>query len=253
VASPIDLMHKLQLRSVLDDIHIDAIKIGMLHDAAVVSSVVECLTVWSSLVAQGTRNLPSIIVDPVIVSTTGHTLLEADAVDVLCYNLIPHAALVTPNIPEAQELLKRVHSGGKDILTLEDMVAAAEALGNLGCKAILLKGGHLTFTIGDVLSMKKSQENNFSLYWAFSCDPDSPAILHNIMSQSQSWGALQVTVDVLYVAFDNTTSASTTLYIQPRISTQNTHGTGCTLSSAVACGTAKGLPCEFCDPIASMF
>jgi hydroxymethylpyrimidine/phosphomethylpyrimidine kinase len=119
-----------------------------------------------------------------MVSTSGHRLLDADAEATLARELLPLAAVVTPNLHEARILT------GRDVASLEDMRSAARALVGMGAGAALLKGGHL--------------------------DGDA--------------------VDLLW------DGAEERIWRKPRLSTRHTHGTGCTLSAAVAAGLARGLP-----------
>lgn len=157
-----------QVASVFDDIRVDAVKIGMLGDAAIAQSVAGAL--------KG-RDVP-IVLDPVMVAKGGDRLLAADAVAVLRDILLPMATAVTPNLPEAADLL-----GMAEAATRDEMVTQAQALLALGPRAVLLKGGHLS---GD----------------------DSPDLL--LTADAAHW------------------------LPGPRIGTRNTHGTGCTLSSALA-------------------
>lgn len=120
---------KAQMRSVLDDLGVDCLKTGMLHDTAVIDAVVE--TIESSA-----RNIP-LVVDPVMVAQSGDRLVSEQAVQHLRETLIARASLITPNLPEAEVLLGRV------IPDVESMQAAAEDLLSLGCQAVLLKGGHI--------------------------------------------------------------------------------------------------------------
>jgi hydroxymethylpyrimidine/phosphomethylpyrimidine kinase len=118
-----------QLDAVFEDFAIGAVKTGMLHSAEIVRTTAERLRKWSA---------PHLVVDPVMVSKTGATLLRPDAVDVMTRHLFPLADLVTPNVPEAEALI------GKRITTVEDARGAAAEIRRLGCRAVLLKGGHLS-------------------------------------------------------------------------------------------------------------
>jgi hydroxymethylpyrimidine/phosphomethylpyrimidine kinase len=167
---------RAQLDSVMGDIGADAIKTGMLPDAAAISVVVDFLAAWGA-------GLP-VVVDPVMVATSGDRLQASEAVAALRDSLIPHATLITPNIPEAALLL------GSPITDTAGQRAAAVALLALGCEAVLVKGGHL-----------------------------EGAVLTDVLA----------------------TPGGVTLYEGPRIDTTSTHGTGCTLASAIATGLAAGL------------
>ena len=165
-----------QIDSVLSDIGADAIKIGMLHSAEVVNLVADLLEKY------GIRN---IVLDPVMVSTSGHRLIEEDAVEVIKSRLMPLSRVITPNIPEAEIL------AGCRISSEDDFDEIARKLSDNGKISVLLKAGHLE---GESL------------------------------------------VDYFYNAEDG----SMTRLPSKRVNTVNTHGTGCTLSSAFAASLAKG-------------
>ncbi len=164
-----------QIRTIRADIRVDSVKIGMLGDAGVVAAVGEAL---SGLAAP-------IVLDPVMVAKSGDRLLTAEAVAALRH-LLPTATVITPNLPEAADLL-----GEPEATTHERMEAQARALLALGPEAVLLKGGHLP-------------------------GPDCP--------------------DLLAVA------DTITWLPGRRHATQKTHGTGCTLSAALATFLGQGLP-----------
>ncbi len=131
-----------QIRSVLDDLGADCIKTGMLHDAAVIDAVVAEL--------DARANTVPVVVDPVMVAQSGDRLVADEAMAHLRDVLIPRARLITPNIPEAEALL------GRPIDGVAAMPAAAEALLDLGCQAVLLKGGHLAEEVlEDVLATRQ--------------------------------------------------------------------------------------------------
>lgn len=176
-----------QIDVVFDDIRPDAVKVGMVSSAEIVDAIVEALE----------RNeARSVVVDPVMVATSGSALMAGGAVDTLVNKLMPMAAVVTPNIPEAEVL------AGFAIKTLEDVERAADAIAELcskgdGCApAVLVKGGH---ALGG---------------------QDSADDLLRLSDGSKVWLRGR------------------------RHATENTHGTGCTLSSAIACGLAEGLSVE---------
>lgn len=165
-----------QIDAVLDDIGADAVKIGMLHSPEVIETVAQRLM---------HHQATTVVVDPVMVATSGDKLLQDDAVRSLQQTLLPLATVITPNLPEASILLEwEVEDESK-------MEAACRELAQLGPRAVLLKGGHLS---GDT----------------------SVDMLH-ISGTEQ------------FLRFDSS-----------RIQTENTHGTGCTLSSAIASFMAKG-------------
>ncbi len=159
-----------QMHSILDDIGSDAVKIGMLHSSELIRAVRATLDEYPAL--------SDIVLDPVMVATSGDPLLQADAVATLREVLIPRARVITPNIPEAELLL------GRKIDKQDDLPQAAEELAALGA-SVFLKAGHL------------SDER---------------------------------LIDVFF----NAESGTLTHLESARVSTVNTHGTGCTLSSALA-------------------
>ncbi len=166
-----------QLDSVFTDLRPDAVKIGMVSSAALAETIAERLRFYRA---------ENIVVDPVMVATSGARLIAEDAVDVLMKELFPLAALLTPNIPEAEVLR------GRPIGSVADMERAAGEIGERFGNAVLLKGGHTLNDANDLL-------------W--------------------SDGALR-------------------WFRGRRIDNPNTHGTGCTLSSAIAANLAKGFPLE---------
>jgi hydroxymethylpyrimidine/phosphomethylpyrimidine kinase len=164
-----------QIDAVLEDIGVDAVKIGMLHAPEIVLTVA---------IAIERHALQSVVFDPVMVATSGAVLINNDAVDVLVRELFPRTALITPNLDEAALLV------GRRLQTEGDMETAANDLLALGARAVLLKGGHLAGdTVSDLLALGSGEK-----IWMRDA----------------------------------------------RIHTPNTHGTGCTLSSAIACGLALG-------------
>jgi hydroxymethylpyrimidine/phosphomethylpyrimidine kinase len=165
-----------QIDAVFSDLAVSAVKIGMLSVPAAIDAVAD------GLARHGARN---IVLDPVMVATSGARLLAPAAVDTLIRALLPCADLVTPNLPEAAVLLDGAVATGE-----AEMRAQGEALLARGARAVLIKGGH-----GD--------------------GPESADLL--------------------------VTPTGVQRFAAPRIATRNTHGTGCTLSSAVAAGLAKGL------------
>jgi hydroxymethylpyrimidine/phosphomethylpyrimidine kinase len=164
-----------QIDAVFSDLAVNAVKIGMVAQVATIDAIVAGLARWSP---------KHIVLDPVMVATSGDPLLATDAVEALRTRLIPRASLITPNLPEAAALLDEpvalseaaIESQGKGLLAL-------------GCPAVLIKGGH---------------------------------------------GQGTESIDYL-IGGDGIIALAA-----PRIATRNTHGTGCSLSSAIAAGLAKG-------------
>jgi hydroxymethylpyrimidine/phosphomethylpyrimidine kinase len=171
---PVDFI-TAQLRSVFDDLPVNAVKIGMLSQPAVIVAVAEGLAAQARF---------PIVLDPVMVSTSGDRLLSSAAISVLVRDLFPRAAVITPNLLEAAALLDQPIAVNE-----ADMQRQGEQLLTRGAKAVLMKGGH---------------------------------------------GAGTEAVDLLV------TSAGVERLAHSRVATRNTHGTGCTLSSAIAAEMAKG-------------
>lgn len=166
-----------QLECIFSDIRPDAVKIGMVSEKGLIGTIAERLR------AYGAKN---IVVDPVMVATSGARLISTDAVDALKSELLPLAELLTPNIPEAEELT------GIKITSAEDMITAAGLISDkYGC-AVLCKGGHSMNDANDLL----------------------------YRGGTYSW------------------------FHGKRIDNPNIHGTGCTLSSAIAANLAKGFDVE---------
>ena len=117
-----------QIDAVFDDFEVSAVKTGMLGSAAIVEVVAAMLK---------PQNVANLVVDPVMISKSGHALLNPDAIDALKTKLFPLALLVTPNVYEAQQL------SGIEIKSLADARRAAKVIHGFGCKQVLIKGGHL--------------------------------------------------------------------------------------------------------------
>lgn len=162
-----------QIDAVFEDIYPDAVKTGMVSSAELIRVIADRLRFY---------NAKNVVVDPVMVATSGSALLKNDAVKVLMGQLLPLARVVTPNIPEAQVL------SGMKIVSKEDMISVAKKIGDDHNCAVLLKGGHSINDANDLLYA------DGELHW----------------------------------------------FEGRRIDNPNTHGTGCTLSSAIASNLAKG-------------
>lgn len=121
-------MFKAQLEAILDDIEVDAVKIGMLGNAEIIIMVAEAIKKY---------RLKNIVLDTVLVSSSGKALLEEDAVDVMVKELFPLVDMITPNIPEVNRLLATQYVGAEN-----EIAKMAEGLFTLGVKAVLIKGGH---------------------------------------------------------------------------------------------------------------
>lgn len=166
---------KEQIEAVMDDIFPDAIKIGMVHTAELVATIATTLKQYPQV---------PIVFDPVMVATSGHRLIEESTIEAIVETLFPIAAVITPNMDEAALL------AGMEIKTLDDMYSAGAKILQLGCKSLLLKGGHL------------EGRRITSLYF-------------------QQGGTV-------------------TPFEFEKFETNNTHGSGCTLSSAIASYIAQG-------------
>ncbi len=168
---------KQQIDAVFEDIYPDAVKIGMVSSAEMIMVIAERLKFYQA---------KNIVVDPVMVATSGSKLMKNDALSKLKKELLPLATLVTPNIPEAEVL------SGMSIKSKDDMFAVAKMIGDAYCCSVLLKGGH---NINDANDLLYSDDK---FRW----------------------------------------------FEGKRINNPNTHGTGCTLSSAIASNLAKGYTLE---------
>lgn len=168
-----------QIAAVVEDIGVDAVKIGMLHTPEVVRTVAQTIAHYA---------LPNVVLDPVMIATSGDALIQNGTVSILVQELLARVAVITPNLDEAALLL------GRPVRGLADMDAACGDLLALGARAVLLKGGHLG---GDALT-------------------DVLAVAGH---PPADWLRLRGT----------------------RIPSRNVHGTGCTLSSAIAAQLALGL------------
>jgi hydroxymethylpyrimidine/phosphomethylpyrimidine kinase len=167
-----------QIYAVLSDLGADAIKIGMLHSSAVIETIIKVIRQF---------DIKNIVLDPVMVSTSGHKLIQDEAIDTLKNKLIQLVRVITPNIPEAEILL------GEKIENQADLKRVVKALSYGEKVSVLLKAGHLT-------------------------------------------------EDELTDVFYNAETDEVIELSSQRVQSQNTHGTGCTFSSAVASFLAQGLP-----------
>lgn len=173
-ALPADMV-AAQIKSVMTDIGADVIKIGMLANAGIINVVADMIDEYASET--------TVVLDPVMVATSGDSLLEDEAIEALKSRLIPHADVITPNVPEAARLT------GLPISDYEELQAAGRALLEMGAYSAVMKGGHMQ---GNAI------------------------------------------MDILV------TDAGISMMGGPRLYTRHTHGTGCTLASAIAAGLAQG-------------
>ena len=207
-----------QIRAVLDDIGADAIKIGMLQSREITRRIAAVL---------GEYPIRNIVLDPVMVSTSGHRLIEPEAVEALVSCLMPLARVITPNIPEAEILL-----GGKRLSDQASLSEAAVELSRLTGASVLLKAGHLA----PDPSGAESGAGCKAEYEA-ECRAESEC-LSGAESRAKSWAEPEAMVLTDYF-YDAERGELIELPSQA-VQTVNTHGTGCTMSSALAAHLAKG-------------
>lgn len=137
-----DEIIKNQIDAIFTDINVDGVKIGMVSKIATINAIAEKIREYKPT---------NLVIDPVMISKSGFSLLKPEAKKTLIENLLPLGDLITPNIPEAEEILKEIGSPILNIQTKEDMCEACKELIKLGCKNVLLKGGHLEGEALDVL------------------------------------------------------------------------------------------------------
>jgi hydroxymethylpyrimidine kinase/phosphomethylpyrimidine kinase len=255
-----------QLRSVLDDINVAAIKTGMLANADIIRTVGH--TLKALLPSQ--QSSPSLVLDPVCVSTSGHALLDSqnEALDVLIEELLPLATVLTPNTAEAEALLLRhrqsrralgetesADSSRIKISSIEDMVRASRELCALGPRAVLVKGGHVAhggLRIADVeaaaaaIAVTTKDDPRTHKITAV-CEglvqhDVNMEILFQAAAQDPAVCDVPVVVDVLCEVGDDGGGGRYTLFVRPYLDSKSTHGTGCTLGAALACALARGEP-----------
>ncbi|PAV23419.1 thiamin biosynthesis [Pyrrhoderma noxium] len=228
-----------QISAVLEDMPVAAFKTGMLYDANIAQSVASTL---KNFFNDSNRTIPPLVIDPVCVSTSGHRLLESDAISVLVNELFPLSTLITPNKTEAELLLKMIDSHGADpetqiseISSVRDAIKAAKKLSSSGSCDVLLKGGHLTtdtVTMRALLSSwKETNEDDVHIIWK-ETEPNMEILR---VGNDINYNA-QLVIDILFERKGNCTS----IFVRERIDSKSTHGTGCTLSAAIACFLAKG-------------
>ncbi len=164
-----------QIHAVMNDLHPKAVKIGMVNDAETIRVITDVLSEY---------DIEHLVVDPVMVSTSGSRLMKDNAVEEFCNRLLPMATLLTPNIPETEVL------SGICIKSEKDIDAATKVIIDKGCNALLIKGGHI-----------EGEEKTDRLYMK---------------------------------------DRSCTVFRSRTVETRNTHGTGCTLSSAITAFLACG-------------
>lgn len=202
----------------------------MLYDADTTRAVATALRVRYP----DPQSAPPLVCDPVCVSTSGHTLLQPEAVEVLINEIFPLTSLVTPNKSEAELLLSHRDFPCK-IESVEDMLTAARNLSTFVPKAILLKGGHLKTSMHEIQLV--SLHHPTLTIVGNGIFGENMEILQ--AAEGPAFYEKELVVDLLYESADKIT-----MILQPRIQSTSTHGTGCTLSAAIACGLGGGLTCQ---------
>ncbi|KAI6009574.1 Phosphomethylpyrimidine kinase-domain-containing protein [Pisolithus orientalis] len=216
-----------QINSVLSDIDVRGMKTGMLFDSAVIHAVSSTLKEHFT-----NKGVIPLVCDPVSVSTSGHSLLHPDAVDAMVDEIFPLSCLITPNKSEA-ELLLRKRGFPSLINTVQDMIIAAQNLSTLGSKAVLLKGGHINITRDDLNGVVSLAVADIEVNHDFIFDKNVEILqAHNAANLTN-----ELVVDVLYIHSER----KAILYPRPRLVSSNTHGTGCTLSAALACALGRDI------------
>ena len=172
-----------QIDAIFDDFDVAAVKTGMLSSAAIVEVVAKLLK---------PQHVTNLVVDPVMISKTGHALLKPDAIDAMKTQLFPLALLVTPNIHEAQQL------SGIEIKTLADARRAAKIIHKFGCKYVLIKGGHFPAERGTDLLYDGTFFNVFKGEFIDTPDSEGDGVRHEYLLISRRDG-LCLTVRLLYL------------------------------------------------------
>ncbi len=233
-----------QIRAVLDDIGADAVKIGMLQSREITRRIAAVL---------GEYPIRNIVLDPVMVSTSGHRLIEPEAVEALVSCLMPLARVITPNIPEAEILL-----GGKRLSDQASLSEAAVELSRLTGASVLLKAGHLAPDPSGADSEVKEMTGASVLLKAGHLAPDPSGAEYEAecraeseclsgaesgaksAAESRAKSGAEPGAMVLTDYFYDAERGELIELPSQAVRTVNTHGTGCTMSSALAAHLAKG-------------
>ncbi|OWT38380.1 phosphomethylpyrimidine kinase [Cryptococcus neoformans] len=207
-----------QLQSIISDELPKAIKLGMLT----------CASTIRALAREVSKLNTTIILDPVMISTSGHTLLPDDAMEAL-YELYPHVDYLTPNIPEAKKLSGWSH----EVKSLDDMVELARKTNErTKSLSVLLKGGHAVVSREEVLKYV----GKYELVWEEGDDEDDTVEVYNEYKESLDMNIKarkDLVVDLLVKERE-----VLAMFVGKKVDSQSTHGTGCTLSTAIACSYA---------------
>ncbi|KAF4454726.1 putative thiamine biosynthesis protein thi-4 [Fusarium austroafricanum] len=184
-----------QIDACVEDVGVDVVKTGMLASTETIEMIAKTIA---------KHNIPSLVVDPVMVSTSGATLLPNEAIQHLCKQLLPHTTVLTPNIPEAILILSQNGQETPEIRSVQDLETVAQRILALGPKWVLIKGGHCPMMEG--LTVAEAEEER------------------------------KIVVDVLVGGDGEVVRVES-----PYQASSSTHGTGCSLASAIASNLAKGL------------
>ena len=220
-----------QLKSVLDNTDILAMKTGALYDKTIVQGVA------STLKSRFGDGIPGLVCDPVChVSTSTHTAPKDSTLETVIDEILPLATLVTSNKFQAEHILS-LRGQNVEISSLADMVPASKKLLDLGPKAVLLRGGHIKTTMTEVHELLEG-------------NPDMSVYKYGLLEENMNILKVELSeedriphpvVDVLRISSGPGGEAKTSIFIRPRISSGITRGKGRTLSAAIVCGLAKRL------------
>lgn len=214
-----------QMETVLDDIGANAAKTGMLANGEIVRAVAATFARY---------RLSQLVVDPVMIATSGDPLLDADAITSVREALLPLTLVVTPNVPEAERLT------GRPIRTVAAMQEAARALIDAGCRFVVITGGHLDVREEDLTGV---EHHGITIDTTTPTTPEgSSGVRTALPLQTAPPVPGRWAVDLIY------DGERFTLLRAPFFDTKNTHGTGCTLSAAITAGLALGL-----SPVAATY
>ncbi|WVQ68615.1 phosphomethylpyrimidine kinase [Kwoniella botswanensis] len=219
-----------QLKSVVSDDYPRCIKLGMLTNSSIILALSKELTQLDTIV----------VLDPVMISTSGHTLLPEDAIQAM-NELYPLVDYFTPNIPEAIKLTgySSRTSESSSQLNLEEMIELAKITNTkTGAFTVLLKGGHTSISRREILEIRKKEKGDYEIFWEEGDDDlDTIEVLSLYSSYKQipqsKEEEKELVVDVLV-----NKGEVVALFVGKKIDSNNTHGTGCTLSTAIACAHA---------------
>ena len=254
------------MESVLSDLPPKAMKTGMLASSSIIRAVIEQLR----YTYPESERMPPIVIDPVMISTSNHTLLPSDAIGELCFGLLPLARVITPNIQETELLLRCLRAGkanqhhsdvkvgelvkeqeagqGDRIQSIQHMISAGQEIADIlqaEHLTVLVKGGHLPMSKEALKSSLRDVAKGAEVVWkgeSNGADVEQEGfveVLHAYRSQATHQRSNseeeKYVVDVMVEA-----DSRIKLFVAPAIKSASTHGTGCTLSAAIASNIALG-------------